>query len=142
MNAFASALTLLVAAAATLPPDVLVLDRVSVVAVFTPDSEIGEAERDEEGFADFVDDFEHYRRETAQALRDNPKVFYADSSAKEFRFKGSSQPVSRQSLSGYGFIVYAPGHDPVLFRGVATDDDVLCALKRLAPSSGVTHRCE
>lgn len=123
-------------------PQELLLDRLSVIAVYTPESEISEAERDEDGFADFVDDFEHYRRAIEDELRDNPKVFVASSPARRIAFKAAGiAPIPRESLSGYGFIVYAPGHAPVVFRGVATEDEVVCALKKLAPDAGITRVC-
>ena len=117
----------------------MVLDRIAVVAVFTPDSELSETEKAGDGFADFIDDFEHYRMSVASALNRNIDVAYLDSSATLFLFKGAEHPpVSRKSLSGYGFIIYVPGQAPIIFQGVATDPDVICALQRLAPQVRVS----
>jgi len=120
----------------------LVLDRASVVVVFTPDSEVTKSTREEPGFDDFIDDFEHYRQSVAAALHDNRDVIFYSSSATKVSFKGGEHSaVTRRSLSGYGFIVYVPGKEPVIFQGVATDDDVLCALKGLEPRVRVPREC-
>lgn len=123
-------------------PASLVLSRPSVVVVFTPGSEVTATSRQEPGFDDFIDDFEYYARSLAVALRSDGEVAFYNSSAREIQFAGREHPpVTRQSLSGFGFVVYVPGKDPVIFQGVATDDDVLCALKALDPRLKISPQC-
>lgn len=130
------------AGAANHPSNALVLNRPSVVALFAPDAELTKADREEPGFDDFIDDFQHYAQAVAAALHDNQNVSFYSSSLPTVSFTGGEhRPVARRSLSGYGFIVYVPGKTPVVFRGVATDDDVLCALKGLAPWLNVSWQC-
>src|SRR6476661_5594511 len=122
------------AGAATREPTALVLNRPSVVVVYTPDAEVTEASRKEPGFADFIDDFEYYTQTVAAALHNTKGIAFYRSTSATISFKGGEHlPVTRQSLAGYGFIVYVPGKSPVIFRGVATDDDVLCAIQGLDP---------
>jgi hypothetical protein len=129
-------------ALATGLPSTLTLDRPSVVAVYTPDNEVTAAEKSSDGFADFIDDFWVYRQAIESALRGNKEVAFVNSSATRILFKGNEHtPITRSSLSGYGFVIYVPGQAPVIFRGVATDDDVLCELKQIDPHVKVSAQC-
>ena len=120
----------------------LTLDRPSVVAVFTPDADVSAADRNSEDFGEFMSDFNFYGSSLASELRGRKDVAFIISSATTFIFKGAEhQPITRKSLSGYGFIIYVPGKPPTIFEGVATDSDVLCALKQLAPQIRVPARC-
>jgi hypothetical protein len=122
---------------------VLTLDHPSVIAVFTPDADVSATDRNSEGFADFISDFNFYRSSLASELRGRKNVVFISSSATMFIFKGGErQPVTRKALSGYGFIIYVPGKRPIIFEGVATDSDVLCALKQLAPQIRLPAQCE
>lgn len=123
-------------------PAALTLDRPSVVVLSTPDAEVSSAEAGTEAFAEFLDDFETYSRAVALALRKSTRVQFIDSNASTVRFLHSAHaPVTRRALSGYGFIVFVPGKAPVVFEGVATDQEVLCELKRLLPQADVQLDC-
>lgn len=129
-------------ASAAGPRSTLTLDRPSVVVVFTPDADIPATERTSEGFDDFISDFGLYSSSLASRLSGRQDVAFISSSATKFIFKGAEhQVVTRKALSGYGFIVYVPGQSPVIFEGVATDSDVLCALEHLAPKIRVPVQC-
>lgn len=129
-------------ASAASPQSTLTLDRPSVVVVYTPDADVSAAERTSDGFDDFISDFNLYSSSLASRLRGRQDVAFISSSASKFIFKGAERrPVTRKALSGYGFIIYVPGQSPILFEGVATDADVLCALKRLAPKIQVSAQC-
>ena len=129
-------------AAAAGAQSALTLDRPSVVVVFTPDAEVSTSDRNSEGFDDFIDDFNFYRTKLASELRGNKDVAFINSSAETVTFKGAEHaPITRKSLSGYGFIIYVPGKPPTVFRGVETDSDLLCALQHLAPNINVAQRC-
>jgi hypothetical protein len=120
----------------------LILDHPSVVVVFTPDADVSVADRNSEGFDDFISDFNDYRSSLASELRGSKDVSFISSSATTFIFKGAEHhPVTRKALSGFGFIIYVPGKPPNIFEGVATDSDVLCALKHLAPKIRVSAQC-
>ena len=127
---------------AGMPASVLTLDQPSVVALYTPTADVTEAEANSDGFADFIDDFETYRMAIASTLRGNKNVRFINSSAGTIRFSNAAHaPISRESLSGYGFIVYVPGKAPAIFGGVATDHDVLCELQRLLPQAVAPLNC-
>jgi hypothetical protein len=129
-------------AIAASPRSALTLDRPSVVVVFTADADVSLAERSSEGFDDFISDFNLYSSSLASRLHGRQDVAFISSSAGKFIFKGRErQPVTREALSGYGFIIYVPGQAPTIFEGVATDSDVLCALQHLAPKSRVPAQC-
>ena len=135
-------ISLLGSASAAGPLPALTLDRPSVVVVFTPDTDVPAMERTSEGFDDFISDFDLYSSSLATRLRGRQDVAFISSSAMTFIFKGAEhRPVTRKALSGYGFIIYVPGQSPTIFEGAATDSDVLCALKRLAPKIQVPTQC-
>lgn len=135
-------IALLGVASAASPQSALILDRPSVVIVFTPDADVPVAERNSEGFDDFVSDFNLYSSSVASQLRGRQDVAFISSSATKFVFIGAEHhPVTRKALSGYGFIVYVPGKSPIIFEGVATDLDVLYALEHLAPKIRVPVKC-
>ena len=138
---FLIALSGFVSAAST--QSALTLDHPSVVVVFTPNAGVSAADRNSEGFGDFISDFNLYSSSLASELRGRKDVAFISSSAKTFIFKGAEHaPITRKALSGYGFIVYVPGKSPIIFEGVATDSDILCALKHLAPKTRVPAQCE
>lgn len=138
---FLIALPGLVSAAST--QSTLTLDHPSVVVVFTPDADVSAADRNSEGFDDFISDFNLYSSSLASELRGHKDVAFISSSATTFIFKRAEHgPITRKALSGYGFIIYVPGKPPTIFEGVATDSDVLCALKHLAPKIRVPTQCE
>lgn len=121
----------------------LTLDRPSVVAVFTPDAEVSDADRNSDEFNEFISDFSLYSSSLASVLGRRKDVAFISSSATTFIFKGAEHvPITRKALSGYGFIIYVPGKSPIIFKGVETDSDVLCALKNLAPKIWVPTQCE
>jgi hypothetical protein len=121
----------------------LTLDHPSVVAVFTPDADVSAAARNSDDFSEFMSDFNFYGSSRASELRGRKDVAFITSSATTFIFKGAEhRPITRKALSGYGFIIYVPGKPPTIFEGVATDLDVLCALKHLAPKIRVPAQCE
>jgi hypothetical protein len=123
-------------------PSTLQLDGVSVVALCTPDWEVTEADRTQEGFDDFLDDYQYYWGQIQRRLRGRKDVNFVASYARNVMFKEEGvAPVSRKALSGYGFIVYVPGKTPKVFSGVATDIDVLCTLKELDPKIAVGVPC-
>jgi hypothetical protein len=114
----------------------------SVIVLSPPSVEVPDAEVNADDLADFLDDFETYSRSVALALRGNKAVQFIDSHASSVRFLHSTHaPISRSSLSGYGFIVFVPGKAPVAFEGVATDTDVLCALQHLLPQAVPHQSC-
>lgn len=120
----------------------LTLDHPSVVAVFTPNADVSAADRNSEGFGDFISDFNFYSSSLSSELQGRKDVSFIISSATTFIFKGAEhRPVTRKALSGFGFIIYVPGKPPIIFEGVATDSDVLCALKHLVPKIRVPAQC-
>ncbi|MCL6619304.1 MAG: hypothetical protein K6T33_05890 [Thermomonas hydrothermalis] len=119
----------------------LLLSKPSVVVLYTPDRELSQAERNEPGFTDFIDDFQTYQMALAAALKGNRQVQYLVTSAPCVRLKGVQQPVSRKALGGFGIVVFVPGKPPAVFEGVATDADVLCELHRRLPKAVVAHGC-
>ena len=121
----------------------LTLDHPSVVAVFTPDADVSAAHRNSDDFIEFMSDFNFYGSSLASELRGRKDVAFITSSATTFIFKGAEhRPITHKALSGYGFIIYVPGKPPTICEGVATDSDVLCALKQLAPKIRVPAQCE
>jgi hypothetical protein len=119
----------------------LVLEKPSVVVLYTPDADISRVDQNEPGFPDFLDDFQTYQASVASALEGNPQIRYIATTARLVRFKGTSRTVSRQALGGYGFVVFVPGETPVVFQGVATDHDVLCELRRQMPGAITVKGC-
>ena len=119
----------------------LVLSKPSVVVLYTPDRELSQAELNEPGFADFIDDFQTYQMALAAALKGNRQVQFIATSALAVRLKGVQKPLSRKALGGFGIVVFVPGKPPAVFEGVATDTDVLCELQRRLPKAVVVHGC-
>lgn len=120
----------------------LVLDRPSVVVVFTPDADVPASDKRSGDFNEFISDFNYYSRSLASELQGKKNISFIVSSAKKVVFKGTKySPITRSSLAGYGVIVYVPGKSPVVFDGVATDDDVLCALQKLESRIDLENGC-
>lgn len=124
-------------------PEELRLHGPSVVALYTPDWEVTEEDKSAEGFYDFLDDFQYYSGELQNSFSKNKNVEYFASCARKVSFTlDNFAPVTRKSISGYGFIVYVPGKAPKVIVGVATDVDVLCTLKELDVSIEVSMQCD
>lgn len=139
---FTAVLTLLAGIPGMARAQPLVLDRPSIVVVFRPDAEISAADRNSDGFGEFISDFDFYAASLASELRGRKDVAFIDSDATILEFNGKEHaPITRKDLSGFGFIVYVPGKPPTVFKGVATDTDVLCALHQLAPEIHLPVQC-
>ncbi len=111
----------------------LVLDQPTVVVVYTPESELKVGRTKEPGFVDFIDDFDWYRMQLVVKLRKQHVVKVIESAALQIRFsKSKVMPIFRDSLGGFGFVVYVPGKAPVVFSGVATHQDVICTVQKLS----------
>ncbi|QSX30585.1 hypothetical protein JYB88_02680 [Shewanella cyperi] len=135
-------LTLSSAITAQEAPANLLLHGASVVALYTPDWEITADEKNSEGFYDLLDDYRYYASELQEHLSKNIGVEFIASFAHKVSFPDTGVPsVNREALSGYGFIVYVPGKAPKIFYGVATNVDVLCALKELDSTISVGVNC-
>lgn len=124
-------------------PEELRITGPSIVALYTPDWEVTEQERNSEGFYDFLDDYQVYAGKVQAAFAESKNVKYIASYARKVSFKEPGvTPITSKALSGYGFIVYVPGKAPKIIRGVLTDVDILCTLKELDASIPVGVQCE
>ena len=104
----------------------LVLSKPSIVIVYSSPEKARSAKEGEEN-AEADADFSFYTLKIQKAMASIKGITIIKSKANQFRFANSDEkPVSHNDLHGLGFIFYKPQTKPVIFKGVATDEDVVC----------------
>jgi hypothetical protein len=105
---------------------VLVLKKPSLVIVY-PLAEKSTSVKEQEELADADADFYYYASKIQKAMANSKTIAIVNSKANLFRFANKTQKsLSRKQLEGLGFIFYKPNSKPLVFKGVATDEDVVC----------------
>ena len=102
-----------------------------VILVDTPAEQRRHQEDGE--YNEFAGDFAVYANRMAEALRGIPQVSIRWSYSSTVSFPGTSyKPVHRRKLeTGWGYVFFKPGEQPVVIAGVAEDDQLVCTAVKL-----------
>ena len=108
------------------------LRRPTILVLIDPVAEIRKHEDDRE-YVEALGDFGVYTNKMVNALRGQRGVRVRWSSADSVRFPGTQfkRVVRREVDGGWGYVFYRPGHEPIVYEGVAVDDDLVCTAIRL-----------
>ena len=121
----------------------LVLRSPTVVILRDTQAEV-RAHRKDQNYGEASSDFALYALRFEKAMKQHSDIKVIWSSRTQVRFTGNeSPPVPRKSAEGgWGFVFYTPGAAPVVYRGVATDDHLVCIASRLFKRKVNEYACE
>ncbi len=118
--------------AATNAQTILTLKKSAIVILVPPEKEL-KSQAKEEGFADFSGDFAYYAGKMKSALEKGSKIPVQWSTASQVAFPDTTiKPIIRSKLeTGWGYVFYRPGEQPVIVEGVADDEQLVCIAAKL-----------
>lgn len=89
--------------------------------------------REDSEYNEFSGDFGVYTNRMSEALRGNPQVSIRWSYASTVSFPSTSYNAAqrRKLETGWGYVFFRSGEQPVVIAGVAVDDQLVCTAVKL-----------